>query len=40
MAEPEEIEAAVRAELERLGARYEWMACDPDFADTAAFCAR
>jgi prolyl-tRNA editing enzyme YbaK/EbsC (Cys-tRNA(Pro) deacylase) len=40
MGEPEEIEAAVRAELDRLGARYEWMACDPDFADTAAFCAR
>jgi len=40
MDEPEEIEAAVRAELDRLGARYEWMACDPDFADTAAFCAR
>jgi prolyl-tRNA editing enzyme YbaK/EbsC (Cys-tRNA(Pro) deacylase) len=36
----EEIEAAVRAELERLGARFEWMPCDPDFADTAAFCAK
>ena len=30
----------MRAELDRLGARYEWMPCDPDFADTAAFCAR
>ena len=40
MGEFEEIEAAVRAELDRLEARYEWMPCDPDFADTAAFCAR
>jgi len=40
MGEDQEIEAAVREELERLGARYEWMPCDPDFADTAAFCAR
>jgi prolyl-tRNA editing enzyme YbaK/EbsC (Cys-tRNA(Pro) deacylase) len=40
MGEAEEIEAAVRAELDRLGARYEWMACDPDFADTVAFCTR
>lgn len=37
---PEEIEAQVRAELDRLGARYEWMPCDPEFADTAAFCAK
>ena len=40
MGEDQQIEAAVRAELERLGARYEWMPCEPDFADTAAFCAR
>lgn len=40
MGEFEEIEAAVRAELDRLGARYECMPCDPAFADTAAFCAR
>lgn len=26
--------------LERLGVEYEAMDCDPEFADTAAFCAR
>jgi prolyl-tRNA editing enzyme YbaK/EbsC (Cys-tRNA(Pro) deacylase) len=30
----------VRAALERLGIPYEAMPCDPEFADTAAFCAR
>jgi prolyl-tRNA editing enzyme YbaK/EbsC (Cys-tRNA(Pro) deacylase) len=34
------IEAAVRAALDRAGARYEVMPCDPAFADTAAFCER
>jgi prolyl-tRNA editing enzyme YbaK/EbsC (Cys-tRNA(Pro) deacylase) len=32
-------EAAVRAELERLGVAYEVVPCDPALADTAAFCA-
>ena len=35
-----QIEAAVRAALDGAGARYEVMACDPAFADTAEFCAR
>ncbi|MEP6802803.1 MAG: YbaK/EbsC family protein [Acidobacteriota bacterium] len=30
----------VRAALQDLGVTYEPMACDPDFADTAAFCQR
>ena len=34
------IEAAVRAALDRAGARYDVLACDPAFADTAEFCAR
>src|ERR1700722_3786850 len=34
------IEARVRARLATLGVDYETIACDPDFADTAAFCAR
>lgn len=34
------LEAAVRAALDRAGARYEVMPCDPAFADTAEFCAR
>lgn len=33
-------EQAVRAVLDGLGVAYEWMPCDPDFADTAAFCER
>ena len=33
-------EQAVRAVLDDLGAAYRWMPCDPDFADTAAFCER
>ena len=28
----------VRSSLDALGIRYTTMACDPDFADTAAFC--
>lgn len=35
-----EVEAAVRAVLDGLGVDYEWMPCDPDYADTAAFCER
>lgn len=35
-----EIEAAVRGALDRTGVDYEAMPCDPDFADTAAFCER
>lgn len=35
-----EVEAAVRDELDRLDVPYETMPCDPDFADTAAFCER
>jgi prolyl-tRNA editing enzyme YbaK/EbsC (Cys-tRNA(Pro) deacylase) len=31
------LEASVRAALDAAGARYEVMACDPAFADTAAF---
>ncbi len=34
------IEGAVHAALEAAGARYERVACDPAFADTAEFCAR
>jgi len=34
------IEASVRAALDAAGARYEVLACDPAFADTAEFCAR
>jgi len=34
------IEAAVRSALDAAGARYEELACDPAFADTAQFCAR
>ena len=37
---PDDIEAAVRAALDRTGLPYEAMPCDPDFADTAAFCER
>jgi prolyl-tRNA editing enzyme YbaK/EbsC (Cys-tRNA(Pro) deacylase) len=34
------IEARVRDRLSTLGVEHETLACDPDFADTAAFCAR
>jgi prolyl-tRNA editing enzyme YbaK/EbsC (Cys-tRNA(Pro) deacylase) len=34
------VEAAVIADLDALGAEYEVVECDPDFADTAAFCDR
>jgi len=36
----EDIEAAVREALEGTGVAFELLPCDPDFADTAAFCAR
>ena len=36
----DEIEREVLAALERIGLPYEAMPCDPDFADTAAFCER
>ena len=32
--------SSVTAALDGRGAEYEVMACDPDFADTAAFCER
>jgi prolyl-tRNA editing enzyme YbaK/EbsC (Cys-tRNA(Pro) deacylase) len=35
-----EIEQEVRRVLDALGVPYEAMPCDPDFADTAAFCER
>jgi prolyl-tRNA editing enzyme YbaK/EbsC (Cys-tRNA(Pro) deacylase) len=34
------IEERVRGRLAALGIDYETIACDPEFADTAAFCAR
>jgi prolyl-tRNA editing enzyme YbaK/EbsC (Cys-tRNA(Pro) deacylase) len=34
------IEARVRSRLATLGVDYEPIACDPEFADTVAFCAR
>ena len=34
------IEEQVRAALDATGVEYEAMPCDPDFADTAAFCER
>jgi prolyl-tRNA editing enzyme YbaK/EbsC (Cys-tRNA(Pro) deacylase) len=40
MTEPHPIERLAWATLDRLSARYEVMACDPAFADTAEFCAR
>ena len=33
------LEAAVRQALDRAGVPYELLECDPDLADTAAFCA-
>ena len=40
MAEPLDSAARVVTALEDLGARYEVIEIDPDFADTAAFCAK
>jgi prolyl-tRNA editing enzyme YbaK/EbsC (Cys-tRNA(Pro) deacylase) len=34
------LEGAVLAALDSIGVEYEAMPCDPDFADTAAFCER
>jgi prolyl-tRNA editing enzyme YbaK/EbsC (Cys-tRNA(Pro) deacylase) len=34
------IEARVRERLRTLGVEHEIVACDPEFADTAAFCSR
>jgi prolyl-tRNA editing enzyme YbaK/EbsC (Cys-tRNA(Pro) deacylase) len=34
-----DVEAALRAHLDALGVAYELFPCDPDLADTAAFCA-
>jgi prolyl-tRNA editing enzyme YbaK/EbsC (Cys-tRNA(Pro) deacylase) len=34
------VEARVRDRLVSLGVEHETLECDPDFADTAAFCAR
>jgi prolyl-tRNA editing enzyme YbaK/EbsC (Cys-tRNA(Pro) deacylase) len=34
------IEARVRARLDALAVEHETLECDPEFADTAAFCAR
>lgn len=36
----DDVEASVLAALDRIGLPYEAMPCDPDFADTAAFCER
>jgi prolyl-tRNA editing enzyme YbaK/EbsC (Cys-tRNA(Pro) deacylase) len=36
----QDAEQSVRSVLDALGVEYEWMPCDPDFADTAAFCER
>ena len=37
---PEILDPRVRAAIESLGVACEVLPCDPDFADTAAFCAR
>ncbi|HVQ75933.1 MAG TPA: YbaK/EbsC family protein [Candidatus Binatia bacterium] len=37
---PSDPEQITRAALYRLGIGYEWVSCDPAFADTAAFCER
>ena len=34
------IESAVTSALDALGVDYQTMPCDPEFADTAAFCER
>ena len=39
MSETEEIERNVRAALEALAETFEILPCDPELADTAAFCA-
>ena len=40
MIDPADLERAVHAAVDRFGAPYEWLPCDPDFADSAAFCER
>lgn len=35
----EEVEARIRSALDATGFEYEVIACDPELADTAAFCA-
>jgi len=40
MLDTELLEQRVRRALDDTGVAYEAMACDPDFADTAAFCER
>ncbi len=37
---PDPIETRVLEELQRLGVPHEAISCDPDLADTVAFCAR
>jgi prolyl-tRNA editing enzyme YbaK/EbsC (Cys-tRNA(Pro) deacylase) len=37
---PDEIDTKVRRALDALGVPYEALPCDPDFADTEAFCRR
>lgn len=39
MASPDPVRDALEAELIKLGAPFELLACDPALADTAAFCA-
>ena len=39
MSEPEPVPDPVLAQLERLGVTFEIVACDPELADTAQFCA-
>ena len=39
MSETDEIERSVRAALETLAGAFEILPCDPELADTAAFCA-
>ncbi len=39
-ADDRRVEEAVRRALDDLGVPYEALPCDPDFADTAAFCER
>ncbi|MBV9101065.1 MAG: hypothetical protein JOZ46_11135 [Candidatus Dormibacteraeota bacterium] len=36
----EAVEARVRSQLAELGIEHDVLPCDPEFADTAAFCAR
>jgi len=40
MRDPADLERAVREAVDRLEVAYEWLLCDPDFADSAAFCER